>query len=439
MRETGWIALILLALILGNGLFVMAEIALVASRKSKLQQWAESGDAKAKKALELIGVPSRFLAMVQIGITLINNLTSVYSGVAFSDPLAEFLSAAPLIGHYNKVVAFLIVVAVLTYLQVVLGELLPKSLALRHPEPIARLAAVPMAWVNRVLSPLVAFLSASSDGLLRIFRVKPATDSSMTEEEIGVMLAQGAKAGVFEASQQDMMESVIEMGDRRITSLMTARPDIAWLDADATAEDIQAILSSSPYSRFPVCRDSFDQVLGVVHAKDMLARRLTGQPIDLKTLARPIPTIPDSVDVLKSLEAFRASWETMAFVSDEYGSILGLVTLDDVLRNILGDMAARNLHPAGADATRRSDGSWLVDGTKSTEELKELLGLGALPDEEENAYQTLGGFVMARLGRIPKTGDFFETGGWRYEVVDMDGRRVDKVLLSQKGGGAASP
>ncbi len=431
MHAIGWEALILLFLILGNGLFAMAEIALVSSRKARLQQWADSGDPKARKALDLLHTPGHFLATMQVGMTLIAIIEGAYGGKEFADHVGEWFVHLGYFGRFSHILAFWVVVLCIAYLQVLIGELVPKALAFRYSEHIARHVSRPVDRLIRFGAPLVKFLNASTEGLLKLFGGKTSRDSSVTEEEISMMLAQGTKAGVCEASQQDMMESVIEMSDRRITSIMTARPDIAWLETDATVQDIQSVLAASPYSRFPVCSGGFDNVVGVVHTKAILARVLSGESVDLQSLAKPIPTIPDSVHVLKALEAFRASGATMAFVSDEYGSILGLVTLDDVLSNILGDMASQQGHIGDPDSFQRPDGSWLVDGTKPVEEIKELLNIESLPDEDEGAYQTLGGFVMAQLGRIPKVGDAFESDGRRYEVMDMDGHRVDKVLIAK--------
>lgn len=430
MHAIGWEALILLFLIVGNGLFAMAEIALVSSRKARLQQWAETGDAKARKALDLLHTPGHFLATMQVGMTFIAIIEGAYGGKEFADHVGEWFVHLGYFGRFSHLLAFWVVVLGIAYMQILFGELVPKALAFRYSEHIARQVSRPVDRLIRIGTPLVKLLNASTEGLLRLFGGKVSRDSSVTEEEISIMLAQGTKAGVFEASQQDMMESVIEMGERRITSIMTARPDIAWLESDATVAHIRDLLATSPYSRFPVCSGSFDDVLGVVHSKDILARVLSGENVDLKLLAKPIPTIPDSVHVLKALEAFRASGATMAFVSDEYGSILGLVTLDDVLSNILGDMASQQGHVGDPDSFQRPDGSWLIDGTKPVEEIKDLLKIESLPDEDEGSYQTLGGFVMAQLGRVPKAGDAFETDGRRYEVMDMDGHRVDKVLVS---------
>jgi putative hemolysin len=407
-----------------------------------LQHLAETGDEKARRVLKLIAEPGRFLATVQVGITLVGTLAGAYGGVTIADRLMEDIARVPQFAEYSRAIALFLVVVVVTYFQVVLGELVPKALALRHAEPIARQVVGFMTGLSRAAGPVVQFLNLSTMGLLRLFGVRESKDHSVTEEEIAIMLAQGTREGVFHTSQRDMMESVIEMGDRRITALMTPRPDIEWLDAGAGPEELRAKLAAHPYSRFPVCRGSFDETLGVVHAKDLLARVLAGRALDLEEMAVPVPVIPDSLNVLKALEAFRVSGGTMAFVSDEYGSILGLVTLDDVLRNILGDAlslpgggavsAARSHAGDEPDAVRRADGSWLMDGTKPLVEVEELLedATAFSRDDEEN-YQTLGGFVMGRLDRIPRAGDFLESAAWRYEVMDMDGHRVDKVLITR--------
>lgn len=440
----GWESLVILLLILANGLFAMSEIALVSSRKARLQQLAEEGDAKARKAYDLISEPGKFLATVQVGITLVGTLAGAYGGVAIAEKLALYLATLPFLAPYSHGVALGLVVVTVTYLQVVLGELVPKAFALRHAEAIARQVAGFMTALSRAAGPVVHFLNLSTQGLLRLFGIRPREEPAVTEEEVSLMLAQGTKAGLFHESQHEMMDGVMEMGERRITTIMTPRPDIAWLDADDDRVALRAALAANPYTRFPVCRGGFDELLGIVHAKDLLARQLAGEPIDLAAMAKPAPVIPDSVPVLKALEAFRTSGEGMAFVSDEYGSILGLVTLDDVMRSILGDALAvrpgdapRAEPEAEPDAVRRADGSWLVDGTKPLVEVEELLeDDDAFSDEDEEDYQTLGGFVMGRLDRIPAAGDFFESAGWRYEVMDMDDKRVDKVLISRVDAGA---
>lgn len=436
----GWESLVILVLIIANGLFSMSEIALVSSRKARLQQMAEDGDRKAQTALDLIRDPGRFLATVQVGITLVGTLAGAYGGVAIAENLAVRFRSVPWLAEYASSAALIVVVLLVTYFQVVLGELVPKALALRHAESISRHVAGFMTGLSRGAGPVVQFLNLSTKGLLRLVGIKAEEEPSVTEEEITMMLTQGTKAGLYRESQQEMMESVIGMGERRITSLMTPRPDLEWLDSTADLETIRTKLVEHPYSRFPVCRGGFDDLVGVVHAKDLLSRALAGQPLDLESMAKPVPVVPSSVDVLKALETFRTSGATLALVSDEYGSILGLVTLDDVLRDILGDVATAHAHEGDEpDAVQRTDGSWLVEGTMPVDDLEELLDVKSLYDDEddEDDSQTLGGFVMARLGRIPQAGEFFESAGWRYEVVDMDGHRVDKVLVSrvEEGGG----
>ncbi len=430
----GWESFFILVLIVANGLFSMSEIALVSSRKARLQQMAEDGDGKAQTALDLIRDPGRFLATVQVGITLVGTLAGAYGGVAIAENLAVRFRTIPWLAEYAPMAALIVVVLVVTYFQVVLGELVPKAIALRHAETISRYVAGFMTGLSRVAGPVVQFLNLSTKGLLRVFGIKAEDEPAVTEEEITLMLTQGTRAGLYHESQQEMMESVIGMGERRITSLMTPRPDLEWLDSTADLDTIRAKLVEHPYSRFPVCRGGFDDLVGVVHAKDLLSRALAGQPLDLESMARPVPVIPASVDVLKALETFRTSGATLALVSDEYGSILGLVTLDDVLRDILGDVATAQAHAGDEpDAVQRTDGSWLVEGTMPVDDLEELLDVKSLYDHEddEDESQTVGGFVMARLGRIPTAGETFESAGWRYEVVDMDGHRVDKVLVAK--------
>lgn len=429
----GWESLVIVLLILANGLFAMSEIALVSSRKARLQQLADAGDAKARKAFDLINEPGRFLATVQVGITLVGTLAGAFGGVAIAEKLAVYFAGVPWLATYSQGAALGVVVVGVTYLQVVLGELVPKAIALRHAEGISRQVAGFMTALSRIAGPVVQFLNLSTQGLLRLFGIRAQQESPVTEEEISLMLSQGTKAGLFHASQQEMMESVIELGERRITALMTPRPDVEWLDSTADRETIRTKLVEHPYSRFPVCRGGFDDVVGVVGAKDLLARELAGQPLDLESLARPVPVVPGSIDVLKALETFRASGATLALVSDEFGGILGLVTLDDVLRDILGDVASATAHPGDEpDAVQRSDGSWLAEGTMPLDDLRELLDVKQLRDDgEEDDSQTLGGFVMARLGRIPRAGEGFESAGWMYEVMDMDGHRVDKVLITK--------
>ncbi len=432
----GWESLLILSLILVNGLFSLAEISLISSRRTRLQHLSESGDGSAARALDLLARPGKFLATVIIGVNITAMLVGAYGGVAVAARLEEEVRGVAWLADHAQGFSLAVVIALLTYVQIIFGELVPKTLALRHPETFARLVSRPMDLLSRLAAPLVLLLNATSEGLLRLFGSRPSPEAAtVTGEEIALMLAQGAREGVFHSSQHEMMESVIEMGERRITALMTPKPDIEWLDSTADLAEMRSLLAAHPYSRFPVCRGSFDNILGVVHAKDLLARFLGGRPLDLEAMARPVPVIPDSVNVLKALEAFRVSGETMAFVSDEYGSVLGLVTLDDVLRNILGSTVANHASDGtDPDAVLHSDGSWLVEGTKPLDEIEELIGdQDAFSREDEENYQTLGGYVMGRLDRIPSEGDVFDSGGWRYEVAAMEGNRVEKVVIRRTG------
>ena len=432
MNEFGFEILFILLLVIANGIFAMCEIAIVSSRKARLQQWANEGDHRAKRALELANSPNRFLATIQVGITLIGTLAGAYGGATLARKVATHLEYIPFISEYREGIALTVIVLLVTYFQVVLGELVPKSLGLNNPERIATFAALPMNLLSRIASPLVSFLGVSTDLILRLLGIKPSQEPPVTGDEINVMIAQGTEAGVFKESQQDMVESVIELSEKRISSIMTPRPEIVWLDADAGPDELRIKILGSSYSRFPVCQGNLDDVLGIVHTKDMLADCLSGNPINLRTRVRKALTIPETIPVLKSLESFKESGIHIALIIDEYGSLQGLVTLNDILENIVGDITAHDQMEDQPEAVRREDGSWLVDGMQTIEDFKDLMGLDELPEEDTDTYQTLGGFVMSQLGRIPKAGDRFVRVGVAYEVMDMDGNRVDKVLVRQE-------
>lgn len=431
MGDAGWEIFFIIVLVLANGVFALAEIAVVSARKTRLQQWANEGDIKAAKALELASQPKRFLATIQVGITLVGTLAGAYGGAQLAERLALTLPVLPYFDHYREGIALALVVLAVTYLQVVLGELAPKAIALAHGEKLARQVAMPMAWLSRMGGPVVAFLEGSTNVLLRITGTKHVEDAPVTGEEIGVMVAQGTEAGVFEESQQDMVESVIEMHERRISTLMTPRPDIVWLDVNDKRDRLAELLNEHPHSRFPLCRGSLDEIVGVVKMKDLLADFLAGKEMDMLARAQKPLTLPETVSVTKALESIRASATHLAFVINEYGSLQGIVTLKDILESIVGDLPSQD-EQDNPEMVEREDGSWLMDGTTGIDDVKEQLQIARLEGEEEDAYQTLGGFIMTRLGRIPRTGDHFHSGGFRYEVVDMDGNRVDKVLVQRE-------
>lgn len=419
--------LIVFLLIIANGLFAMSEIAVVSSRKARLQQLVNKGDAKAKVALDLANSPNQFLSTVQVGISLIGVLAGAFGGATLAQKVSGFLKSVPFIAPYSDALSLFVVVLLITYLQLIVGELVPKRLAMNSPERIASTIAGPMQMLAQFTSPAVQLLSGSTDLVLRLLGTSPSTDPEVTEEEIKVLIQQGTEAGMFEEAEQDMVERVLRLGDRRVGSLMTPRPDIIWLDTDDPLDESRRIIVESNRSRFPVCQGELDNVLGVVHVNSLLTRMLAGQPIDLiSSLQQPL-FIPESTRALKILELFKQSGTHIGLVVDEYGVIQGLVTLDDILEAIIGDMPTIN--PEEPAAIQRDDGSWLLDGMMSVDDFKEVLDIEEIPGEERGSYHTLAGFVVMHLGRIPAAADYFEWQKFRFEVVDMDGNRVDKVLV----------
>ena len=411
------------ALIVLNGILAMSEAALVASRKTKLQQFANEGDTASKTALKLTADPNIFLSTIQIGITLIGVLSGAVGGATISEQLALEFNKIPAVQTYSEALALGIVVMVITVLSLWLGELVPKRMALHNPEQIARIVAGPMTFISKVFSPLVRILSRSTDFVLNLFGVKASNEPPITEEEFQVLLDQGTQAGVFEESEQDMVEGVFSLGDQRVYSLMTPRTEIVWLDIDETIEEIRAKIAENDYSRFPVRQDTLDVILGIVKARDLLVPSLKGETIRLKDLLKPAYFIPETMLASKALEIFKESHTDILLVIDEFGGLQGLLTINDIVEEIVGEMSLGE-----PQATQRQDGSWLLDGMLEVDEFKEIFNLNALPHEDE--YETLSGFVMMSLGRVPKTADNFEWKGYRFEVIDMDGRRVDKVLVT---------
>jgi putative hemolysin len=424
--------LTILVLIFANGVFSMSEMAVVSARKVRLQQLANQGDVNARAALQLAESPNHFLSIVQVGITLINILNGVFGGATIAKRLEEYVKLVPVLANYSGAIAFGVVVLLITFFSLIVGELVPKRLALNNPEKIAALVAVPMRALASIASPIVYLLSASTDLVLRILGITPSTEPQVTEEEIKILIEQGTEAGTFEEAEQDMVERVFRLGDRPVSYLMTPRPDIVWLDLEDPPEENREKMVESAYSRYPVCQEGLDNVLGVIPVTDLLARSFRGEPLDLTVGLRQPVFVPESTRGLKVLELFKQTITHMALVVDEYGVIQGLVTLNDIMSEIVGDV------PAGPgqeqpEAVQREDGSWLVDGMLPIEEFLELFDLDELEPEERGSYQTLGGLVITHLGRIPAAADHFEWEGMRFEVMDMDGNRVDKVLVVPKG------
>jgi putative hemolysin len=429
--------MVVVLLILVNGIFALSEIAVVSARKTRLRQWADAGNAKARAALELADDPNHFLATIQTGITLVGILAGAFGGATISRDLAFILSDIPWLAPYSYPLSLALVVVVTTYLSLIVGELVPKRLALNNPERMAMAIAAPMQVLSRLAYPAVHLLGVSTEFLLRALGMKPSTEPPVTEEEIRALIEQGTRAGMFEEAEQEMVERVFRLGDRRVSAVMTPRTEIVWLDREASAQEIRRTITESIHSRFLVAEGSLDNVLGVVHAKDLLAHILGEQVIgeqvvDLAaTIEQPL-YVPESMRALRALELFKQSGTHIALVIDEYGGIQGLVTPSDILEAIVGDLpeAGEEVEPL---AVQREDGSWLLDGMLPVDEFKDLFDLGELPGEDQGIYQTLAGFVIMQLGRIPVAADHFVWEGLKLEVVDMDGNRVDKVLATPTG------
>jgi putative hemolysin len=423
--------LILLALILANGIFAMAEIAVVSSRQSRLQSLANGGNEGAKAALRLTERPSDFLSSVQIGITLIGILAGAYGSTQLAAQIQPYLSQIPLLSEYSVVVASVLAVIVVTYLSLVLGELVPKQLALTHPERIAGGIARPMLFLAAVARPLVWFLSVSTRFIVRLLRVEPGTEPTITEDEIQMMLEQGTESGVFEPIEEEIVEKLFRVGDLHVNDLMTDRRDIVWLNLEDSAEALRSKMGRGLHSRYPVADGDLDKIVGLVFVKDLLAQSLTTNSLELQSALKPALFVPSGAPIYSVLERFKEATSQIAFVTDEHGGVEGLVTFNDLLEAIVGDVPEHG-DPRDPSAIQREDGSWLVDGKFPIEEFKLLFDLGELPEEDENYYQTVGGFVMSYLGRIPQAGDSFQWQGWHVEVMDMDWRRVDKVLVARR-------
>ena len=422
--------IIIFLLVLCNGLFVMSEMAIVSSRKTRLQQWVNEGNTRAKIALDLALSPNRFLSMIQVGITLIGILSGAFGGTTIARSLEIYLSRFPALKPYSHFMALGIVVLGITYVSIIIGELVPKQLALGYPERIASAMAGPLRRAAALTHPLVQVLTLSSEWILKIFGHQPSREPAVTEEEIKILIDQGTQEGVFEKAEKDIVKSVFRLADREVGVLMTPRLDIVWLDPEASFEENRKKIIENPYNRFPVARGGLDEVLGVVRAKDLLVQGLSGLPLNPGENMSPPLFVPENAPAMLLLELFKKKRPHLALVVDEYGGIQGLVTLNDILESIVGEIASPD-QGAEATATRREDGSWLVDGMMPVDELKELVGLSRLPEEGSGHFQTLGGFVMMQMGRIPATADHFSWEDLRFEVVDMDGKRVDKVLISK--------
>ena len=419
---------IVLLLILVNGVFAMAEIALVSARKARLVPLAETGNPGAQAALELKADPSRLLSTVQIGVTLIAVLSGTFGQATLGERLEHELGAfSGPIAKYAHVVSMAVVVIGISYFSLILGELVPKRIALLHPERIAAALARVMRALSRVGAPIEWFLSASTDLVLRLLPVRSQGAAPVTDEEISFMLREGAATGHIPQAETAIVEMALRLGDRRASAVMTPRTQIQWLDLDDSEDENRRKIRESAYSRFPLVKGGSHQVMGIVQAKDLLAACLARQPLDLRAAARPPLYVPNTVTVLRVLEVFKTSGEPMALIVDEYGDLEGLVTPSDILETLVGDIAGSP--ETDQRIVRRDDQSLLIDGMVGLDELKQVLGISRLPSEDPD-FHTLGGYLMARLNRVPMEADRITAGDWRFEVVKMDGRRVDRVLVT---------
>ncbi|BAZ44213.1 hypothetical protein NIES4102_12210 [Chondrocystis sp. NIES-4102] len=421
--------ILVLILIIANGIFSGSEISVISARKVRLEQMANKGNRKARIALKLANAPNNFLSTVQIGITLIGILSGAVAGATIAERLKLLLEQNPILKPYSQGLSVAVVVGTITYLSLVIGELLPKRIALNNPEQIACSVAKPMQFLSRLTAPLVQLLSISTELLLKLLGIRDSEEPSVTEEEIKVLIRQGAESGMFEESEQEMVERVFRLGDRSIKSIMTPRTKIVWLDIESPMTEILPKINGSNYSRFPVARGSIDQCVGIIRGSKLLGTQLFNKNAQIESLIQPPLYVADSTRALNVLEQFKQTGIHIALVTDEYGGIEGLVTLTDLMEAIVGDLPLVEIQEEPM-VIIREDGSWLLDGLLGIDEFKEIFNDKSLPQMESYAYHTLGGFVMHSLTHVPQSGEYFEWGGLRFEVMDMDGIRVDKVLVT---------
>lgn len=425
---------IILVLILANGVFAGTELAILGAKRGRLEQAAEDGNLGARAAMKLQDDPNRFLSAVQVGITLIGVLTGAFGGASIAARLAPALRDVPYIGPYADQAAFFLVVLTITYLTLVFGELVPKRIALLKSESYASLIAPPMTLIARLASPVIALLSASTQLVLRVVGLGNAPEAMVTEEDIKALVREGAEGGSVELQEQQFIESIFNFTDRSVRNIMTPRRDVEMLEADATLGEVLDDLLESGYSRFPVYEESPDQIVGIVHVRDLLMLyRRQGEGAKVREEMDPPLYVPENSRASALLATFRKGRRHMALVVGELGGIEGVVTLEDVLEEIVGEIDDEFDEASTEPVVRREDGSYLAEGSLPIDEVKRLLDVEELPDEETYRYDTLAGLVISLIGAIPAAGHVTHWDGWRFEVMDMDGLRVDKVLISEEG------
>jgi putative hemolysin len=422
-----WFDVVVIALLVGlNGLLAMSELAIVSSRRPRLKAMAKRGRRGAQTALDLGGDPSRFLSTVQIGITLVGILAGAYSGASLGGPVAQRLQLLGLEAGTAQTAGFILVIALTTYASLVIGELVPKQFALRAPEGIAVVMAPPMLWLARATAPFVWLLDRTSAGIFRLLRMQRDSDNQVTAEELHMVVAEAHHAGVIEESERAIISGVVRLADRPTREVMTPRTEVDWIDADADPNAIREKLRETPHSRLPVAEGSVDDLIGVVQSRDIVKAFVEGRPLDLRKLMRPAPVIPDQMDAMDALVVLRDADVPLAFVLDEYGHFDGIVTPADLLAALAGAFASNT--DTDPPLVEREDGSWLISGSLSADALHDQLGI---PLPKERDYATAAGFALAVLKHLPETGERFAYSDWKFEVVDMDGRKIDKLIAVQ--------
>lgn len=420
---------VIIFLIILNGLLALSELAIVSSRKARLEQWANKGKPGARTALEMANSPDSFLSTIQIGITFIGILAGAFGGATVAEAFTRYIALIPLLSGYSEAIGVTIVVICITYFSLVIGELVPKRVALNNPERLACLVAKPIKRLSRLARPLVVLLSGSTNLLLRISRIKPSSDPIVTEEEIKLLIEKGTQAGTLQEFEHDTIERVFRLADRKVSVLMTPRTEIIWLDVNAPEKETKSTIARHKYSFFPVAKESIDNILGVVKGKDLLSLSMEGRPFDLKGIYRKPLFVTEQTPAVKVLELFKRSGTHIAFVVDEYGAIQGIVTLGDILSSVFEDV--EDMPEGEREIIERDDGSWVISGCLPLDEFMDHMEINETDDKERTAMNTVGGFVMTKIGAVPAEGQHFEWKDLRFEVMEMDDRRVDKVLVSR--------
>jgi putative hemolysin len=426
---------IILGLILLNGIFAMSELAVVSSKRIRLEKLSENGSRGARAALQLADSPNRFLSTVQVGITLIGIFNGAFGEASLVERLTPHVAGIPVLAEYAREIALGIVVIGITFASIVLGELVPKRVAMLYPEAVATVIATPMQWLSRIVSPFVKILSVTTEAIMRLLGLHKHKEAAVTEEEITGLIKEGTHAGVFEKTEHDIVTRALRLDDQHLGALMTPRTDLEFIDLNDTIDNNLNKIADSPFSRFPVCRGNRSEVLGIVHAGDLFEQAIRGQAIssvDIERAIKPPLYVPESVSAMGLLEALKKHRTELALVVSEYGEIEGMVTLSDVMGALVGDVSVIDDDEHEADAVQREDGSWLIDGGVSLDRFRDIMESGVrFPEEANGTYHTLAGFILTQLGHIPEAAEHFEWDEFRFEVMDMDRQRIDRLLVSR--------